>query len=64
MDTIQFIEKTLDIKLLDCQKEMIRYIEKHPDCKVIIPRTRSTPSWYMAYVIIKAMKEVNEHDYK
>ena len=63
MDTVQFIEETLDIKLLDCQKEMIRYMEEHPDYKVTIPRTRRLPNWYMAYVIIKAIKEGNEHGY-
>ena len=58
MDTIQFIENILDIKLLDYQKEMITYIEEHPDCKVILlPRTRRIPNWYMAYVISKTIKE-------
>lgn len=61
MDIVQFIEEILDIKLLNYQKEMISYIEEHPDCKVIFPRTRRIPNWYMVYVISKAMKEENEH---
>ena len=56
MDTVQFIEDILDIKLLDYQKEMIRYIEEHPDCKVTIPRTRRIPDWYMAYCILKTIE--------
>lgn len=60
MDTVQFIENILDIKLLDYQKEMVSYMEKHPDCKFTFPITRSTSSWYMTYAISKAMKEVYE----
>ena len=56
MDTVQFIENILDIKLLDYQKKMIEYIEEHPDCEIIFPRGRSTPSWFLAYVICKAIK--------
>lgn len=40
MDMIEFMENMLDIKLLDYQKEMIEYIEEHPDYKIIFPRGR------------------------
>lgn len=57
MDTVQFIEDTLDIKLLDYQKKMIKYVDEHPDCKIIVPRGRTFPRWFQAYLICKAIRE-------
>ena len=57
MDTIQFIEEVLDIKLLDYQKRLIKEMEEHPDYKFRIPRSRTTPSWYYAYLINEVYKK-------
>lgn len=35
MDIIEFMEDVLDLKLLDCQKDCLTYIYKHPDTKII-----------------------------
>jgi len=55
MDTVRFVEDLLDIKLLDYQKKMIEYFDKHPDCTIQIPRGRSTPSWIQAYYMCKTI---------
>lgn len=60
MDTVQFIEDMLDIKLLDYQKKMIKYIDEHPDCKIIFSRGRTSPRWFQAYLICKAIREEQE----
>ena len=41
MDTIQFIEEILNIKLLDYQKRLIREIAEHPEYKIRMPRIRT-----------------------
>ena len=46
MNMIQFIEDVLDIKLLDYQKILIKEMEKHPEYKFRIPRSRPLPRWY------------------
>lgn len=57
MDMVQFMEDTLDIKLSDYQKKMIKYVDEHPDCKIIVPRERTSPRWFQAYLICKAIRE-------
>lgn len=63
MDTVRFVEDLLDIKLLDYQKKMIEYFDKHPDCTIQIPRGRSTPSWIQAYYMCKTIDK-KEQFYK
>lgn len=41
MDGVQFIEEVVGVKLYDYQKDMIRYVEEHPGCKVMAPRGRA-----------------------
>ena len=58
MNTIQFIEEVLDIKLLDYQKRLIKEMDEHPDYKIIIPRGRTTPNWYFGYLFSKAYEKI------
>ena len=64
MDITDFIEKVFNIKLLDYQKKYIRYIDTHPKCQIVFARSRTTPSWYMSYLITKYIlleEYKNEH---
>lgn len=62
MDIIEFIEMVSGEKLLDYQKKFIRYIEEHPDYKMVIGRgsTRSN-NLITVYFICKSilLKEDN-----
>lgn len=64
MDTIQFIEEILNIKLSDYQKRLIKEMDEHPDYKIIIPKSRTTPIWYYGYLISKAYKNMENKDGK
>lgn len=64
MDTIQFIEEILDNKLLDYQKILIKEMKKHPEYKIRIPRSRTTPIWYYGYIIGKVYKNMEDKNGK
>lgn len=57
MDIIECIETISGEKLLDYQKEFIRYVEEHPDCKIAIGRgsTGRNHELLMSYLVCKSI---------
>lgn len=56
MDIIEFMEMVSGEKLLDYQKEFIRYVEEHPDCEMAIGRgSTRNHGLLMLYLVCKSI---------
>lgn len=64
MDIADFIEKVFNIKLFDYQKKYIRYIDTHPKCQIVMARSKTTPPWYISYLITKCILEEYKNEHK
>ena len=64
MDAIEFVEKVSGVKLLDYQKKLIRYIEEHPDCKIVMGRwrTRNYDFMTMYYICNSILNEKEKEE--
>lgn len=62
MDIVDFTEKMFGIKLLDYQKEYIKYVDKYPNYQIVMSRGRTTPSWIMSDLITKCALRMDKKD--
>ena len=57
MKSSEFIERVLDIKLLDFQKDYLDYLDRHTDARVVLPRGRTVTCtydlWLMSQLYLK-----------
>lgn len=58
-DIVDFVEELLGIKLFDSQKQILKYLQKHPDAQIIMHRSSSS---LMALLIAKAIFESQKEE--
>lgn len=63
-DIVDFVEEFLGVKLFDFQKQMLRYLQKHPDAQIIPLRQHFSSSLMVLLIakaiLFKAQKEESE----
>lgn len=60
-DIVDFVEEFLGVKLFDSQKQMLKYLQKHPDAQIIMHRSSSSPmKLLIAKAIFESQKEERE----
>ena len=61
MDIVEFAENVLGIKLLESQKQFVRFVAKNPDATIVTLPFKPDPPWgVLRFIILNRLKEQNE----
>ena len=61
MDIVEFVGNVFGIKLLEYQKQFIRFIAKYPDATVVNPAFKVDPQWdVFRFILLNKLREQNE----